>query len=151
MLFIIQYAAVIKEILVVFFTNVTLQTQLKLSLCHRDVKYHLKLAFGLKSIAPYKILQLTTEESRLVYSVIPQRMDVNYLYFTRSINTTLLQTWYRVSTGPMDNIIGFTRDTFVEITTNIESQEERRLQNTELGYPEHPRAATTDDVECFLV
>ncbi|OWF45548.1 hypothetical protein KP79_PYT07067 [Mizuhopecten yessoensis] len=51
---------------------------------------------------------------------------------------------------PMDNIRGFTRETFIEITTNIESQEVRRLQNAEFGYPEHPRAATTDDVECFF-
>lgn len=50
----------------------------------------------------------------------------------------------------MDTIRGFTRETFIELTTNIESQEFRRRQNTILGYPEHPRAATTDDVECFF-
>lgn len=51
---------------------------------------------------------------------------------------------------PMENIRGFTRETFVEVTTNIESQEMRRIMNSDLGYPEHPRAATTDDVECFF-
>ena len=50
----------------------------------------------------------------------------------------------------MDDIRGFTRETFIEITTNIESQELRRIRNNEIGYPEHPRAATTDDVECFF-
>ncbi|XP_062604104.1 uncharacterized protein LOC134265903 [Saccostrea cucullata] len=51
---------------------------------------------------------------------------------------------------PMDTIRGFTRETFIEITTNIESQVYRRRQNNILGHPEHPRAATTDDVECFF-
>lgn len=46
--------------------------------------------------------------------------------------------------------IRFNRETFIELTTYIESQEFRRRQNTILGYPEHPRAATTDDVECFF-
>lgn len=51
---------------------------------------------------------------------------------------------------PMDNIRGFTRETFVEITTNIESQERRRILTSTVGYSEHPRASTTDDVECFF-
>lgn len=42
---------------------------------------------------------------------------------------------------------GFSRETLVELTTNIESQEYRRRQNSELGYPEHPRAGVTDDLE----
>jgi hypothetical protein len=50
----------------------------------------------------------------------------------------------------MDDVRGFTRETFIEITTNIESQELRRIRNNEIGYPEHPRAETTDDVECFF-
>jgi len=47
----------------------------------------------------------------------------------------------------MENIGGFTRETFIEITSNIESQEIRLIRNTEIGYAEHPRAGTTDDVE----
>jgi hypothetical protein len=35
----------------------------------------------------------------------------------------------------MDDIRGFTRETFIEITTNIESQELRRIRNNEIGYP----------------
>jgi hypothetical protein len=42
------------------------------------------------------------------------------------------------------------RETFVELTANIESQEFRRRQNREIGFVEHPRAATTDDVEQFF-
>lgn len=51
---------------------------------------------------------------------------------------------------PMDNIRGMTRETFIEITTNIESQERRCIPNIDYRYSEHPRAATTDDVECFF-
>ena len=36
------------------------------------------------------------------------------------------------------------------VTTNIESIEFCRRQNLDLGYEEHPRAATTDDVEAFF-
>ena len=36
------------------------------------------------------------------------------------------------------------------ITTNIESIEFRRRQNGEIGYEEHPRAGTADDVEAFF-
>jgi hypothetical protein len=42
------------------------------------------------------------------------------------------------------------RETLVELTTNIESQEHRRRENTTIGYSEHPRAGTTDDVEALF-
>ena len=38
----------------------------------------------------------------------------------------------------------------IEITTNIESQELRRCENEAIGYPEHPRAGGTDDLETFF-
>lgn len=38
----------------------------------------------------------------------------------------------------------------VDVTANIESQELRRQNNAHTGFSEHPRAATTDDVECFF-
>lgn len=44
---------------------------------------------------------------------------------------------------------GFSRETIIEVTTNIESQEFRRRQNQEIGYVENPRASETDDLECF--
>ena len=50
----------------------------------------------------------------------------------------------------MENIRGMTRETFIEVTANIESQERRRMHNIDYGYSEHPRAATTDDVEYFF-
>lgn len=49
----------------------------------------------------------------------------------------------------MDNIRGFSRETFVETTTNIESQELRRSHSHTYG-PEHPRAGNTDDCEGFF-
>ena len=50
----------------------------------------------------------------------------------------------------MKGLCGFSRETVVAVTTNIESIEFRRRQNAELGYEEHPRAGTTDDVEAFF-
>ena len=48
----------------------------------------------------------------------------------------------------IDNIRGFTKETLVALTTNIESREWRRqLPNRK---PEHPRSGTSDDVECFF-
>lgn len=48
-------------------------------------------------------------------------------------------------------IRGLTRETLVALTTNVESREQKRALNIRNGYPpEHPRAATTDDVECFF-
>jgi hypothetical protein len=34
----------------------------------------------------------------------------------------------------MENIRGFTKETFIEITTNIERQEIRRIRNTDISY-----------------
>ena len=52
--------------------------------------------------------------------------------------------------GPVENIRGFSRETVIEITTNIESQELRRCENEIIGYLEHPRAGGTDDLETFF-
>ena len=38
----------------------------------------------------------------------------------------------------------------VALIANSEGQEARRKRNDELNGPEHPRAPTTDDVECFI-
>lgn len=45
---------------------------------------------------------------------------------------------------------GFTRETLIALTTNIEGREFQRCVNATTGYVEHPRASTTDDVECFF-
>ena len=37
----------------------------------------------------------------------------------------------------------------IEVTTNIERQEQRRLQNSVMGYPVHPCAGVTYDLETF--
>ncbi|KAK3739432.1 hypothetical protein QZH41_015586 [Actinostola sp. cb2023] len=51
---------------------------------------------------------------------------------------------------PTTNVRGFSRETLVEITTNIESQEYRRRENNIIGYAEHPRAGGTDDLETLF-
>ena len=38
----------------------------------------------------------------------------------------------------------------IAVTTNIESLEFRRRESHIIGYPEHPRAGTSDDVEGFF-
>ena len=51
---------------------------------------------------------------------------------------------------PVAGIRGFSRESIVEVTTNIESRELRRTQNLEIGYEEHPRTAETDDLESYF-
>ena len=51
---------------------------------------------------------------------------------------------------PVKGICGFSRETVIAVTTNIESVEFRRRQNGLIGHVEHPRAGTTDDVEAFF-
>ncbi|XP_078621591.1 uncharacterized protein LOC144887927 isoform X2 [Branchiostoma floridae x Branchiostoma japonicum] len=47
-------------------------------------------------------------------------------------------------------VLGWSRETLIAVTTNIESMELRRSESATIGYEEHPRASTTDDVECFF-
>ena len=51
----------------------------------------------------------------------------------------------------VNNVQGFSRETLVVLTTNIESWEWRRRFCSSNGLPsEHPRASSTDDVEWFF-
>ena len=51
----------------------------------------------------------------------------------------------------VSGIRGFTRETLSAVIVNIESREWRRQYNIANAIPpEHPRASTTDDVECFF-
>ena len=44
-------------------------------------------------------------------------------------------------------ICGFSKETLIAVTTDIESRELKRVVNMEEGLPaEHPRASTTDDL-----
>ena len=52
---------------------------------------------------------------------------------------------------PIKGVRGFSRETVVALLTNIDSQEYIRRQYSEQNeMPEHPRASSTDDVECFF-
>ena len=51
----------------------------------------------------------------------------------------------------IDRVRGFSRETVVALVANIETRKWRHRFNIENGIPqEHPRASTTDDVECFF-
>lgn len=50
----------------------------------------------------------------------------------------------------MKGICGFSRETVIAVTTNIESIEYRRRENRVIGYEEHPQAGTSDDVEAII-
>ena len=48
-------------------------------------------------------------------------------------------------------IQGLTQPTLIAFTTTIESREWMHRKHSDGVPAEHPRASTTDDVECFLV
>ena len=50
---------------------------------------------------------------------------------------------------PIGGLSGFSGETVIEVTTDIESQEFCRQQNQEIGYVENPSASETDDLKCF--
>lgn len=52
---------------------------------------------------------------------------------------------------PISSVKGFTHEILSALMVNIESREWHREFNTNNNLPsEHPRASTTDDVECFF-
>ncbi|XP_078605180.1 uncharacterized protein LOC144878460 [Branchiostoma floridae x Branchiostoma japonicum] len=69
-----------------------------------------------------------------------------------------LMPWHRLSPdlSKMDinrfsrGVLGWSRETLVAVTANIASMELRRREAADIGYEEHPRAGTTDDVEGFF-
>ena len=64
-----------------------------------------------------------------------------------SYTYTNFSLFYREVIG----IRGFTRETLSALIVDIESREWRRKFNHDNNIPpEHPRASTTDDVECFF-
>lgn len=60
-------------------------------------------------------------------------------------------TYCFVKCRSINGVRGFTRETLSAILVDIESREWRRQYNvTDSIPPEHPRASTTDDVQCFF-
>ena len=52
---------------------------------------------------------------------------------------------------PVQGVRGYSRETLSAVVVDIESRMWRRHYNKEKDIPpEHPRASTTDDVECFF-
>ena len=63
----------------------------------------------------------------------------------------ILQSFLVLLCRPITRTRGYSREILVANIANIESREWRRKFNVKEGIPpEHPRASTTDDVECFL-
>lgn len=51
----------------------------------------------------------------------------------------------------IDDVLGFSRETLAAVIAIVESREWRHIENISYGRnPEHPRASSTDDVECFF-
>ena len=51
----------------------------------------------------------------------------------------------------LNDVLGFSKETLVAVTTNIESREHHRKSKINSSFPlEHPRASSTDDIECFF-
>ena len=51
----------------------------------------------------------------------------------------------------MNNVLGFSKETLIAVTTNIEGRERlKRQQINSESLLEKPRASSTDDVECFF-
>ena len=74
-------------------------------------------------------------KSHIVTTACTIIMSVLYLHVYRDIS----------------NIRGFSRETLSALIVDIESREWRRRFNRDNCIPpEHPRASTTDDVECFF-
>ena len=55
---------------------------------------------------------------------------------------------YRYAYRDINNVCGFTREVLTALIADIETREWRR--RLDIQHPEHPRASTTDDVECFF-
>ena len=52
---------------------------------------------------------------------------------------------------PITGVRGFSRETLIALAANIESRKWRNHYTTSNNLPlEHPRASSTDDVECFF-
>ena len=61
----------------------------------------------------------------------------------------LIISHYILTYRPINNVLGFSRETLLAVITNIEGREWSRRLN-KLGKAENPRASTSDDVECLF-
>ena len=58
--------------------------------------------------------------------------------------------WFDVLCRSLNSVLGFSKETLVAIITNIEGHEWQQRDIMNRQKPEHPRASSTDDVECFF-
>ena len=77
--------------------------------------------------------------------------SIGILYIATSFITDYHLKLSFIYCRTINNVRGFTRETTTALLTTIESTEWMRKQATNGLVPvEHPRASTTDDVECFF-
>ena len=63
----------------------------------------------------------------------------------------VIKILFNFSCRSLNNVLGFSKETLVALITNIEGREWQRCYNSNMGRtPDHPRASSTDDVECFF-
>ena len=62
-----------------------------------------------------------------------------------------MRYYFDLSNRSLSDVLGFSRETVIGVITNIEGREWHRRECANTGRPlEHPRASSTDDVECFF-
>ena len=78
------------------------------------------------------------------------QLEVNrsfYMYRCSVVSCTYLS----LNCRPTNQVRGFTRETLIALAADIETRQWSRAFLHVQGLPsEHPRASTTDDVECFF-
>ena len=92
----------------------------------------------------YEFLNLCLDElmpwHREVYDISLLQVNRKYILLAICLCSLML---------PIKNVLGFSKETLAAVITNVEGREWcRRMRCT--GSPEHPRASTSDDVECFF-
>ena len=62
----------------------------------------------------------------------------------------LVTLWFYIICRSLSSVLGFSKETLVALITNIGRKWQRRENIRNGRKPEHPKASSTDDVECFF-
>ena len=103
------------------------------------------LDYILKDLIPWYSVEKkdlsTLEVNRCIHNII-------YVYVHYTYANLIVQYLF---CRPVNQVRGFTRETLIALAADIETRQWRRAFLLVNGLPpEHPRASTTDDVECFF-
>ena len=81
--------------------------------------------------------------------LMPWHKD-KYDFSSLKVNRYFVLIVVNILPRPINNILGFSRETLVAVVTNIEGEWRQRCIDKMGNNPEHPRGSTSDDVECFF-